>query len=247
MVKGFDIPLFGDTAAKNLFIQMVDEHDMELMDSEAAELERLSGRTDWCVAAVPVGGWYQDLTPWKAAPAFGKQGFGDGAAQTLKNLLEEILPGIGGDISQDISADDSKNISAGASIEERRYFLCGYSLAGLFALWAAYQTDVFFGVVAVSPSVWYPKWIDYAKEHTIKVPKVYLSLGKKEEKTKNRLMASVGDAIREQEWILSEGGICCQLDWNEGNHFVESDLRMAKGMAWVVRDIPHHIDGALKD
>ena len=57
----------------------------------------------------------------------------------------------------------------------RRRFLCGYSLAGLFALWAVYQTDFFAGTAAVSPSVWYPGWLGYAEEHRALTPAVYLS------------------------------------------------------------------------
>jgi hypothetical protein len=117
---------------------------------------------------------------------------------------------------------------------DRRYVLCGYSLAGLFALWAAYQTDRFAGIVAASPSVWYRDWLSYAEAHVIRVPKVYLSLGDREEKTKNPVMATVGNAIREQHRMLRERGIACQLDWNPGNHFADSGRRMAKGMAWML-------------
>lgn len=34
--------------------------------------------------------------------------------------------------------------------KDRTYIIGGYSLAGLFALWAAYQTDVFCAVAAAS-------------------------------------------------------------------------------------------------
>ena len=72
----------------------------------------------------------------------------------------------------------------------------GYSLAGLFSLWAAYQTDVFSGIAAASPSVWFPGFIEYMKEHEIKSETVYLSLGDREEKTRNSVMSQVGNCIR---------------------------------------------------
>lgn len=212
------VSLRGDPAARIWFIQPADEHDLSLLDGEAAELTRLRGRTDWCIAAVPVGDWYRDLTPWEAPPVYGKQGFGDGAAATLALLLDKTLPAL-----------DRAHPPAGT----RDYYLCGYSLAGLFALWAAYRTDRFAGIAAVSPSVWFPGWIDYAAAHAIRTPRVYLSLGDREEKARNPVMAAVGDALRTQHRLLKEAGVSCRLDWNPGNHFADSDRRLARGLAWL--------------
>ena len=111
----------------------------------------------------------------------------------------------------------------------------GYSLAGLFALWAAYETDIFDACAAASPSVWFPGWISYARTNVVKTDAVYLSLGDKEEKTKNQDMASVGNCIREQAEIIS--GINSTLEWNPGNHFVDSEKRMAKGFVWCIEAI----------
>jgi len=75
------------------------------------------------------------------------------------------------------------------------------------------------------------------KEHEIRTRRVYLSLGDREEKTRNPVMATVGDCIREgYEW-LREKDIPCVLEWNRGNHFKEPDLRTAKGFAWVVGEL----------
>ena len=57
-------------------------------------------------------------------------------------------------------------------------------------------------------------------------------------------MAQVGEAIREQETILSRQGVNTILEWNVGNHFVDSEKRMAKGFAWLmnrqnVYDVSH--------
>lgn len=216
-----DCTLFGDAASRVLFLQLVDGHDMDLMDSEVTALRELTHHTDWCIAAIPVDDWNRDLTPWKADPVFGRQAFGDGAAQTLDQLICEIIPAI----RRDHPAED------------RKVILCGYSLAGLFALWAAYQTDLFTGIVAASPSVWYRDWLPYAEAHAIRTPRVYLSLGDREERAKNPVMASVGNAIRKQHRMLCERGITCQLDWNPGNHFADSDRRMAKGMAWMLETL----------
>ena len=152
------------------------------------------------------------MSPWAAPPVFGKEPFGDGAKATLDYLQREII----------------------SSFVGKSMFLGGYSLAGLFALWAAYQTDVFEGVAAVSPSVWFPRFEKYAMSNTIKTKAVYLSLGDKEEKTRNPVMAQVGNAIRSIYQHLSKSGVNCTLEWNEGNHFREPDMRIAKGFAWLI-------------
>ena len=116
----------------------------------------------------------------------------------------------------------------------KNYYIGGYSLAGLFALWAAFQTEKFSGVAAASPSVWFPDFVGYMKENKIKSDAVYLSLGDKEERTKNAVMSKVGDCIRESYDLLTGQGIECALEWNKGGHFKEPALRTAKGFAWVM-------------
>ena len=120
---------------------------------------------------------------------------------------------------------------------EKKYYIGGYSLAGLFALWAAFQTDKFEGVAAASPSIWFPGFIDYMKDHEIKTGKVYLSMGDKEEKTRNPVMATVGDCIRKAHAFLGSRGTDIILEWNRGNHFKEFDLRTAKAFAWALNSI----------
>lgn len=75
------------------------------------------------------------------------------------------------------------------------------------------------------------------KEHEIKSETVYLSLGDREEKTRNSVMSQVGNCIRMgYEWLI-EHGINCNLEWNQGNHFREPDIRIAKAFAWVMEEI----------
>ena len=116
----------------------------------------------------------------------------------------------------------------------RRVYLGGYSLAGLFALWAGYQTDRFDGIAAASPSVWFPDFTQYMRDNRMQVGRVYLSLGDREERTKNPVMSRVGEAIREALAVLEGEGIDCILEWNKGNHFKDADLRTAKAFAWLI-------------
>ncbi|MBQ3918704.1 MAG: esterase, partial [Oscillospiraceae bacterium] len=61
-----------------------------------------------------------------------------------------------------------------------------------------------------------------------------LSLGDREEKTRNAVMASVGDCIRRGYHMLSEQGVDTILEWNQGNHFREPDIRTAKAFSWML-------------
>ena len=213
------IEFFGNKDSLNYFIQMTDENDMEVMDGEIEAVRCLTGNDDWCVVTVKVDDWFQDLTPWEAPPVFGKTPFGSGASDTLKAITDELLP----------------------KLEKpgRRFYIAGYSLAGLFALWSMYESDAFCGAAAASPSVWYPGWIEYSEKREAELPgdrkvPVYLSLGDREEKTKNQVMAKVGNCIKRQAEIFEESGRAHTLEWNKGNHFVDSDKRTAKGIAWTL-------------
>ena len=71
--------------------------------------------------------------------------------------------------------------------------------------------------------------IGIAKNRNFLADKVYLSLGNREEKTNNRIMARVGDNIRLQKELLDRQDIEGVLEWNEGNHFSAVEERTAKG------------------
>ena len=72
------------------------------------------------------------------------------------------------------------------------------------------------------------------KDNKLHADAVYLSLGDREEKTRNPVMARVGDAIREAYDHLQKAGTDCVLEWNKGNHFKDADLRTAKAFAWLM-------------
>ena len=197
---------FGNQNSSIILVQPIIGHELELIKSEAAMLQELSG-SDFCLVAVIIDDWNQDLSPWNAPAVFKGEEFGAGAADTLRAISK-------------ICNDPSKT-----------YYLGGYSLAGLFSLWAAFQTDLFKGIAAVSPSVWFPGFTDYVKDHAIKTDTIYLSLGNKEELTKNPVMKTVGDRIRQTYDILKDRNINCTLEWNEGNHFKDVDKRCARAFS----------------
>lgn len=207
---------------KLLLIQPIDDHDLEVLDNEVAIIE---SRTinPFVLVAFEIKDWQRELTPWSAPAVFENTPFGDGAENTLSFIINKLLSEL--QTRQIYNANTMKCL------------IGGYSLAGLFALWACYQTPVFHGIAAVSPSVWYPDWMSYAKSHKALTPSVYLSLGDKEEKTKNHVMERVGECIRRQRELLVTQGINTILEWNKGNHFQHADERTAKGFAWLMNHI----------
>ena len=199
---------FGNKDSKIILIQPIDEHDNEEIKNEYHLIKEMTS-IDFRLIAIKVNDWNKDLSPWKATAVFGKEDFGDGANLTLEKILEMIE-------------------------NDKRYYLGGYSLAGLFSLWAAYQTDRFNGIVASSASVWFEHFLEYMQENKIKTKSVYLSLGNKEAKTKNKVMATVADKMSECYELLKESNVDCTFQWNQGNHFKDASLRTAKGFAWLL-------------
>lgn len=178
---------YGDPEANIVLIQPVGDHDVHDIENEVSEIKKRTS-LEFQMVAVKVDSWNQDLSPWRAPAVFGNEDFGEGASTLLAQILE-------------LCKDESKT-----------YYLGGYSLAGLFALWASCQTDRFAGIAAASPSVWFPGFLSYVKEYGIASPAVYLSLGDREERTKNQVMAAVGDCIRElYGWLQGRRLTVC---WN---------------------------------
>ena len=202
---------YGNPEADTVLIQPTGEHEMASLENEVREIEKRTSK-EFRFIATKVENWNDDLSPWKAPAVFKTEDFCGGASKTLENIIA-------------LCAD-----------EDRKYYIGGYSLAGLFALWAACQTDIFSGVAAASPSVWFPGFIDYMKTYKMKSQNVYLSLGDREEKTRNPVIAQIGNCIKEEYRCLLENGINCILEWNKGNHFKESDIRTAKAFAWILNN-----------
>lgn len=200
---------YGNSSAPVVLIQPVDEQNMSGIESEIKEIGRLSDK-EFSFIAVKIENWNRDLSPWAAPAVFGREGFGGGANDTLEEVLK-------------LCSDEHKS-----------YIIGGYSLAAMFALWAAYQTDVFIAVAAASPSIWFPGFFDYMKNNNLMSHKIYLSLGDKEEKTRNPVLATVADCIREAHEMLKAKKADCVLEWETGNHFKEPDLRTARAFAWAL-------------
>jgi len=208
---------FGVENPECVLIQPSARHENATLEAEAEKIAALS-KVPFALVTVELEDWIVDLMPWPDGnisrdPEAGKHG-----EETLSYILTELVPEL-----------------------ERRYaplpmILGGYSLGGLFALWASMHTDRFRAIAAASPSVWIHGWIPFARQHVPMADSIYLSLGDREEHVKNQAIARVGDNLRAQYQLLQNqlGPDRCTLVWEPGNHFTDNDGRLARAFAWCM-------------
>ena len=162
--------------------------------------------------------WNADFSPWEFT-LNKKMSFAGGGRSTLDWLVNECVP----------YCETEYGLTG-------KRILCGSALAGLFSLWAFYESQAFGGVISCSGSLWFVDWISYAESHTAPQNSfVYLSLGDREEKARDRIMATVGDCTRRQyELVCGDKNVFRHvLEWNDGGHFNEPEKRIAKGIKWT--------------
>ena len=116
--------------------------------------------------------------------------------------------------------------------------LAGYSLGGLFAVWTAFQTDVFSRILSASGSMWYPGWLEYAREHQLAgaLQGAYLSVGEQESTSRNAVLQTVGERTQAMAALLAERGVAATFELNPGNHFKNPPLRVVKGIKWLLEN-----------
>ncbi len=186
--------------------------------------EALKGVTDKkaCLAVISDIKWDDEMSPWDCPPLSKNDSpCTGGADKYLNKLIQQIIPAI---------ENELKN-------SPERIVIGGYSLAGLFAIYSLYKTDLFKSAVCASGSMWFPDFKEFTKKNDFcrKPDKVYFSLGDKESKTKNPLLSTVKDRTTEIYESYKEQGIDTVFEMNPGNHFKDADMRLAKGIAWVLK------------
>lgn len=185
------------------------------------EAAKAAGGPPFTLVAISNLDWNRDMAPW-AGPAMRKNGepFSGGADDYLRLLVEEIRP---------MAEKDLAGPPAWRGI-------AGYSLAGLFALYAIYQTDVFTRVGCMSGSLWFPGFKEYVFSHEPKrLPDhIYFSLGNKEAKTRNPVLKTVQENTEEIRAFYQDKGIDTVFQLNPGNHFAQGSERTVAGIRWLL-------------
>lgn len=110
-------------------------------------------------------------------------------------------------------------------------YIGGYSLGGLFALFAACEKELFDGVMSVSGSLWYPGALEYFNEKSIgkRIGKIYMSLGDKESLTKNAEREKVGFNTEKLAEVFGKTKEVF-FEYNRGGHFTDINGRIAKSI-----------------
>ncbi|MCD8325874.1 MAG: alpha/beta hydrolase [Lachnospiraceae bacterium] len=203
----------------------VAESDREAgsVDNLAERLAEKAGDAAYSLIVYEVAGWNSQLSPWPARAAFGEKMFAGRGAETLAWLTDKCIPRL----------REEKMIPEGVS-----QYTAGYSLSGLFALWAILESDVFDGAASCSGSLWIDGWMEYIRDKKLSNNAlIYLSLGSKEERTKNPLMSKVGDCTRETYESLKKNPAVKKitLQWNKGGHFADTDTRLVNGILWLLQ------------
>ena len=104
--------------------------------------------------------WARALMPWADDAVSRDAEVGSHAPDTLRFIEHTLLPWL------------RERFGALPCI------IGGYSLGGLFALWAARNTDAFAAVAAASPSLWIKGWGEYAAAHPILSPQATIQNSK---------------------------------------------------------------------
>lgn len=166
--------------------------------------------------------WNHDMTPWNMQSAFqGAPPCTGGADAYLRLLTQQILPTVEGALP-------------GTPVWRG---LAGYSLAGLFALYALYRTPVFSRAASISGSLWFADFREYVLTHeTMARPAcLYLSLGDRECRTGNPYLKTVQERTEEIAAHYAAQGIDTHFQLNPGNHFKNPVRRMAAGIDWILK------------
>ncbi len=217
-VQGKTISIYGEprTNVPVIYLNTVHDEGKAVWD----QCQRM-GCPSFSLVAVSDLQWNHDMSPWQVPSVVkGDTPFTGGADAYLALLTEEILP----------------------AVEERLggkpaySALAGYSLAGLFAVYASCHTDAFAGIISASGSFWFPQFVDYVKgqERRRVSETMYFSLGDREAHTRNPCLSSVEERTKMLYEYYSRQGILTTLVMNPGNHFTHPNRRMAEGILWTI-------------
>ncbi len=180
-----------------------------------------TGCPPFTLAAVSDLNWNHDMAPWDSPSAFKNAPPCTGGADDYIRLLTgEIVP----------EAEEKMEI------KPQWRGIAGYSLAGLFAVYSIYQTDIFSRVASVSGSLWFPGMKEYVFSHEPKRRPdcIYFSLGDKESKTRSPVLKTVRQNTEEMAGFYQSQRIDTIFQLNPGNHYHNAVERTVAGIRWLL-------------
>lgn len=194
-----------DKGTKDMIFWIMGEHELKYWDE-------ITSQVSCSLAGLVCHDWNRELSPWKVSDVKEFQSFSGGGEQFLQFLDSQVIPYL--------------------QTFCRRLYIAGYSLAGLFSLYAFHQSQLFAGAISCSGSLWYPGFYDFVRKHPVYHKKIYLSLGNKEHCTRHPVF-SVVKTKTEQLAQFYQRDNNCLLFFEQGNHFQNVDQRMIRAMNWL--------------
>lgn len=169
-----------------------------------------------------------DYTPWPASSLAGHFPDFGGDAETYLGWMEnELMPAV-----EDFLKESGNDVNQGITFES---VLLGYSLGGLFSIYASFLSKAFAKIVSISGSFWYPEWDSFIQNHRpVKSDVKYLMIyGNREGFGKKTIQK---DAVTRSELtycFLSQYTEEFPVIIDDGGHHDHLKERLAHAAKWI--------------
>lgn len=170
----------------------------------------------------PVQDWDDSLTPWPAPGLYrGDADFKGEAAITLAEIAEDAIP----------------TIEREEGLRPRSRAICGYSLGGLFALYAFTHGGPFDAMACLSGSVWYEGWVEHlaALKPDLHGKYAYFTIGSKEKRAAPPILHTVQDNMERCADLLRTCGCEVHYEVGPGDHLHYHLERFDRGIGALDR------------
>ena len=187
---------------------------------DARLLRERMGPERWTLISLETVDWNAELSPWPGKAVFrGQADFAGGAPQFLAEL-EWIV----------------SKVERRVEIQPARRFLMGYSMAGLFAVYAGMRSDCFQGVASVSGSLWYEGFLDWMRAAPMVPEYAYCSVGDRERMGRNPAFRSIEEKTQEAAEILTCRGARTRFEKRPGGHFDDPAGSLVRAVRWILEE-----------
>ena len=172
---------------------------------------------DTVFVSIKVEDWNRYLSPYRAENPFRKGDYFSGDADTLlSSIINDLIPMV-----------ENKE-------KKGERYLIGYSMGGLFSLYSSTLSSLWKGIGSVSGSLWYGGFDDYIENNKIHCDKIYLSLGRKEKESRNKVLKTVEEKTTCIYETIFKEGKKCTLVLNEGGHFQDEEKRIRDAISFLL-------------
>lgn len=189
---------------------------------------------DCAIVYIVINDWDNQLTPWPAQGLYrGDPDFKGEAPQFLEALRTSLIPAI----------------EHNEGLRPAHRGIAGYSLAGLFSVYAFANCSLFTSVASMSGSFWYEGWTDYVA--SLKLDKqgcsAFFSLGNRESKAREKILHSVQCNTNLTVRALESWGVRVQHHLVPGGHFDNVAQRVGEGLTALAKMLHEGAECSRKD